>query len=574
MKTQEEGLNQSNYNRRKFLEHFACIGVASLTLPKGSITDDDDGSLITVDVIKEAEKIIGLNLTDKERNDVLESLISNLETIEAIRQEKMDFNVPSCMVFNPLPPGINLSRKKKEATFSKISIKKPDKVEDLAYMTILELSELIKTKQVTSIDLTKLYLSRLKALDSKLRFVVNLTENLALEQAKKADDEIRSGTYRGALHGIPYGIKDLFSVKNYPTTWGTQVYKDRIIDEDATVVQKLEHAGAVLLAKLSTGTLASGAEWFGGVTKNPWIPNQSSGGSSAGPAAATAAGCVAFSIGTETNGSMLNPCNRCGTTGLRPTFGRISRYGCMPVSWSFDKVTPICRSVEDCAVVLHHIHGPDDKDNTVQDFPFNWHPDINIDDLNIGYHARFFDKELMGNPTEPEDIRYYRTIRDGSLKVLHYFRQRGFTLIPLEFELAHLGEGYMMEIEAAAAFDEFTRSEVDDLVEDQKWPTYHRIHRFVSGVDYLQAARYRSRLIQKMHEALADVDVYIEITWSNNWSTNVTGHPIVVLPCGFFDSGRPFSITFVGKPFQEDKLLAVAKAFQDSTKFHLKHPQM
>jgi Asp-tRNA(Asn)/Glu-tRNA(Gln) amidotransferase A subunit family amidase len=422
-------------------------------------------------------------------------------------------------------------------------------------------------------ELTKIYLSRLKQYNERLQFAVTLTEDLALRQAQKADQEIRAGNIKGLLHGIPYGIKDLYAVKGYPTTWGAGVFKDRIIDLDATVVKKLEAAGAVLLAKLATGTLASGAKWFGGQTKNPWLPKTPAGGSSAGPASAVAAGCAAFAIGTETNGSMVSPCDACGVTGFRPTFGRVSRYGCMPVSWSFDKVTPMCRTVEDCAAVFNEIYGPDPFDNSVVDLPFNWDAGFDIRKLRLGYHSTYFEKAAKGIPLgDFKGVFEYN--KEFVKKVLAWFTDQGFGLIPLDIQLPHIGEGIMMEVEAAAAFDEFSRGLTDDLVEDQKWPRNHRIHRFVPAVEYLQAARYRSLLIREMHDILKDVDVYLEITWSTNWSTNVTGLPIVIVPCGFTSRGEPMSVTFVGKLYQEDKLLAVAKAYQDATGYHLKRPAL
>ncbi|MCD4735980.1 MAG: amidase, partial [Bacteroidales bacterium] len=297
------------------------------------------------------------------------------------------------------------------------------------------------------------------------------------------------------------------------------------------------------------------------------------GGSSAGPASAVAAGCVAFAIGTETNGSMVSPADVCGVTGLRPTFGRVSRYGCMPVSWSFDKVTPIARSVEDCAAIFNEIKGVDSYDNSVVDLPFNWDSGLNIKDLKIGYHSTYFDKEKKGIPQNDDQKDWFKSRSSYVKKVFDIFTKMGFDLSPLDIQLPHKGEGIMMLVEAAAAFDEFTRSKMDDGVEDQKWPIYHRTHRFVPAVEYLQAARYRTIMIQKMNEIMKDVDVYIEMTWSTNWSTNLTGLPIVIVPCGFHKNGKPTSVTFVGKLYQEEKVLAVAKAFQDATDFHLQHPE-
>jgi len=565
-----EGLPGS---RRKFLQQAVALGITSVVSPGCSIDlDEDDDESITLKTLKEAEKIAGIQLSNQERKEVLEGVIETVEVYGHFREQQLDYYSFPSVVFNPIPPGLKINYEKRQTVFSDIQIDRPQNFEDVAFYSVLQLAELIKTKQVSSLELTKLFLSRLKKFNDQLKFVVTFTEDLALKQAKKADVEIKKGIYNGILHGIPYGIKDLFSVKGYKTTWGTKVFEDRVIDVDATVVQKLEAAGAVLLAKLSTGTLASGEKWFGGRTKSPWTL-KSSGGSSAGPASAVAAGCVPFAIGTETNGSMVSPVDACGVTGLRPTFGRVSRYGCMPVSWSFDKVTPIARTVEDCAAIFSEILGPDSFDNSVIDLPFNWDQNFNIRNLKIGYHSTYFEKQKKGIPQDKDQKDWFSERSPYIKKVFDFFSQMGIDLIPLDFKLPHKGEGIMMLVEAAAAFDEFTRSNIDDEVEDQKWPIYHRAHRFVPAVEYLQAARYRTIMIQEMNEIMKDVDVYIEMTWSTNWSTNVTGLPLVVVPCGFHKSGRPTSVTFVGKLYQEDKVLAVAKAFQDATGYHQKHPK-
>ncbi len=573
MESQNSNSKESANSRRSFLQHLAVLGISSTVLPhcaNAAVPDEHNG--ITVETLKAAEKVAGIKLSNKERKEILEKVKSNTETYNNFREQHLSYYSFPSMVFNPVPPGFKFDYGKEQLIFSEVKIQRPKNIEELAFYSVLQLAKLIQTKQLSSLELTKLFLSRLKKFDDDLKFVVTYTEDLALKQAKNADKEIASGHYKGLLHGIPYGIKDLFSVKGYKTTWGTRVFEDRIIDIDATVVQRLEAAGAVLLAKLSTGTLASGEKWFGGHTKSPWT-KRSSGGSSAGPASAVAAGCVPFAIGTETNGSMVSPVDTCGVTGLRPTFGRVSRYGCMPVSWSFDKVTPIARTVEDCAAIFNEIQGVDSYDNSVIDLPFNWDVGLNIKDLKIGYHSTYFDKEEKGIEQDEEQKDWFKPRSPYIKKVFEFYSQKGFDLVPLDIQLPHKGEGIMMLVEAAAAFDEFTRSNMDDEVEDQKWPNYHRAHRFVPAVEYLQAARYRTIMIQKMNEIMKDVDVYVEMTWSTNWSTNVTGLPIVVIPCGFHKNGKPTSVTFVGKHYQEAKLLAVAKAFQDATDFHLKHPE-
>lgn len=564
---------KSTLNRRVFLEYLSVLGISTTVISGCSIPETGDDDSITIETLEAAEKIAGIELSNKERKEILEGVLRNLEKYDRFRNQHMDYFAFPSMVFNPVPPGLQFDLVKKPPVFSEPKVSRPQKLEDLAFYSVLHLAKLIKTRQVTSIELTELYLSRLNKYNNKLDFVVTFTEKLSLKQARKADQEISAGNYRGLLHGIPYGIKDLFAVKGYRTTWGTKAFKDRIIDIDATVVQKLDAAGAVLVAKLSTGELASGEKWFDGHTKNPWTM-KSSGGSSAGPASAVAAACIPFAIGTETNGSMVSPCDVCGVTGLRPTFGRVSRYGCMPVSWSFDKVTPIARTVEDCAAVFNEIIGSDQYDNSVVDLPFNWDSGLDIKDLKIGYYSTYFDKEAKGIEQDPEQKEWFESRSKDIKKVFSFFTEKGFDLVPLDFQIPHIGEGIMMLVEAAAAFDEFTRTNIDDQVEDQKWPNYHRIHRFVPAVEYLQAARYREIVIQKMNEIMKGVDVYIEMTWSTNYSTNVTGLPIVIVPCGFTNSGQPRSVTFVGKLYQEEKVMAVAKAFQDATDYHLQKPPM
>jgi Asp-tRNA(Asn)/Glu-tRNA(Gln) amidotransferase A subunit family amidase len=558
-----------SYNRRRFLEQFAALGLASV-FPAAGMAQTSPGSKsgVTPATIAEAEKLIGIEFTPEERRKIADTISENLEAYQALRESGMDETVFPAMVFNPLPAGAVLPTERLPFVQSRPDVKKPASVEEAAYLSVVELAVLVETRQVSSMNLTQMYLARLKRFDPKLRFVINLTEELALRQAKRADEEIAAGKYRGPLHGVPYGIKDSFSVKGYPTTWGAEPFRDRIIDRDATVAERLEEAGAVLLAKLSLGRLATGDEWFGGTTKNPWDPQTSSGGSSAGPAAAAAAGCVGFAIGTETYGSMITPCAICGVTGLSPTFGRVSRYGVMTMCWSMDKVAPICRSAEDCALVLRAIMGPDSRDNSTIDAPFNWDYSRDFRSLRIGFNA-YNEKELEGE----EDAEFYRAVCGERLKALDVLRKMGAELIPLEISMPPSGEMMAAFAEAAAANDDFTRGTLDDLVPGSRWPDRHRRSRFIPAVEYLHASRYRSVLIDKMAKAMRDVDLYAEITWPDGWQTNYTGHPALIIPCGFV-GGKPATITFIGRLFGEADLISVAKAFQDATDFHRRHPNL
>jgi Asp-tRNA(Asn)/Glu-tRNA(Gln) amidotransferase A subunit family amidase len=422
-----------------------------------------------------------------------------------------------------------------------------------------------------------MYLARLKRYDPVLRCVISLTEDRAFKRAHAADAEIARGHYRGPLHGIPWGAKDLLAVRGYKTTWGAGPFKDQVIDTDATVVQRLDDAGAILVAKLTLGELAQGDIWFDATTKNPWKVDQGSSGSSAGPASATAAGLVGFSIGSETLGSISSPSTRCGTTGLRPTFGRVPRTGAMALSWTMDKLGPICRSVEDCAIVLDAIYGPDGKDTSVIAAPYHWNAHLSPRKLRVGYVKAAFDTPLT-DPTDPKrTLHGTKPFDDAALVV---FKRLGINLMPVDLpDLPYDAMRIILSAEAAASFDELTRSDRDKLLVQQgkfDWPNSFRTSRFIPAVDYVNANRLRSVAIQKWDDLMNTVDVIVTPTGAANLSqlvaTNLTGHPAVILPNGFRDDGTPVSLTFLGGLFEEAKVLAVARAYQEATGFHLKHP--
>ncbi len=521
---------------------------------------------ITREMVIHAEKLIGLEFTDVERDSMLDGLNRNLRNYRTMREVSLPNSVPPALQFNPIPVGKTFPAQQKPLQWSSHGpIEVPDDLEKLAYASVGELAELIRTRKITSVELTKMYLRRLKKYGPQLECVVTLTEDLALEQARRADEEIAAGKYRGPLHGIPYGAKDLLAVKGYKTTWGAMPYKDQLIDETATVIKKLEEAGAVLVAKLTLGALAWGDVWFGGKTRNPWNLEQGSSGSSAGSAAATAAGLVAFSIGSETWGSIVSPSTRCGTTGLRPTFGRVSRAGAMALSWSMDKIGPITRTVEDCAIVFEAIRGPDGIDQTVVDLPFNYTPDVKWSELRIGYVKSLFERDY---PNKKNDAATLETLR-----------KLGANLIPIELPDTYpvRAISFILSAEAAAAFDELTRSNRDDLLVRQiknAWPNVFRTARFIPAVEYINANRIRTLLMREMDKIFEKVDVYVVPSFGGNnlLLTNLTGHPCVVVPNGFNDKGSPTSISFIGDLFDEATVLAVAKAYQDATDFHLKHP--
>lgn len=522
---------------------------------------------IVKDDVARAEKIIGLNFTDSERDSLIDDLKGNLEAYESLRNLLLENSVPPSLNFNPVPVGFEFKKGEDQLILSKpTKLIIPENIEDLAFYSVRDLAELVKTRKVSSMQLTKMYLKRLKKYDEQLHCVITFTEELALKQAQQADDEIASGNYRGPLHGIPYGVKDLLSVEGYKTTWGAMPYNGQRIDETAIVVDKLEEAGAVLIAKLSLGALAWGDVWFDGKTRNPWNTEQGSSGSSAGPASATSAGLVAFSIGSETWGSIVSPSTRCGNTGLRPTYGRVSRTGAMALSWTMDKLGPICRTVEDAAIVFNTIKGPDNIDQTLVDAPFRYNANKNINKLRVGYLKSAFEEDY---PSKEFDT-----------KTLDVLKELGVELVAIELpDLPIAAMGFILSAEAAAAFDDLTRNNEDDLMVRQiknAWPNVFRSSRFIPAVEYIQANRLRYAVIQEMKSIFENIDLYVAPSFvgDNLLLTNLTGHPCVVLPNGFNDDGTPVSISFIGNLFEEGELLEFAKKYQDATDFHKQFPPL
>jgi Asp-tRNA(Asn)/Glu-tRNA(Gln) amidotransferase A subunit family amidase len=512
-----------------------------------------------------AEALIGLKFTEDERQLMLDGVQEHLAHYEALRKFPLDNSVSPAFAFDPRLPGMSFSTERQPFVMNAANVPPlPPTLDEVAFWPVTWLSTLIRTRQVSSVALTEMYLQRLRRYDSALRCVITLTPDLAMAQARRADAEIASGLYRGPLHGIPWGVKDLLATRGIRTTWGAEPYRDQVIDMDATVVERLEAAGAVLLAKLSVGALAWGDVWFDEQTRNPWDTAAGSSGSSAGSASATAAGLVGFSIGTETLGSIVSPCTECRVTGLRPTFGRVSRHGAMALSWTMDKIGPICRSVEDCALVFNAIYGPDGKDLTVTDYPFNWNPDLKVADLRVGYLKGAFDEE-----------HDHKAQDDQTLEVL---RSLGIDLIPISLpDYPIEAMSMLLEAEAAACFDELTRSNRDDLLTRQvkdAWPNVFRQARLIPAVEYVMANRIRTLVMRKMADVMADIDVYVAPSFGahNLTLTNLTGHPAVVVPNGVTAEGKSSSITFTGRLYGEASVLTVARAYQEATDFHLQHP--
>lgn len=579
-------MNTDPNTRRQFITTFSSLGLGATLLPGVVWSKMEEQGLQKIDasMLRSAAAVAGLSFSDEEYGTMVKSVNQNLDRINTLRSIHIPNNVSPPFYFSPLTPGMKVNRSRSPIRFSKeVETKRPDNIEDLAFSSVMQLAYLLKTKQVTSVELTEMYLARLHKYNAKLNCVVTFLDDLAMAQAKQADAEIAAGKYRGVLHGVPWGCKDIISVKGYKTTWGSGAYKDQVFDEDATVVEMLHEAGAVLLAKLTTGELAGGDQWFGGRTNNPWKLDEGSSGSSAGPGSATAAGCVAFSIGTETGGSILSPSARCGCSGLRPTFGRVSRYGAMALSWTQDRLGPMCRYVEDCAAVMSVIAKTDGKDLSVSEIPFNWNAQRDYKKLRVGYFKdAFSDQDRM-----PDWIA-------NDQQTLTMLEKMGVKLVPLtvpDFPVDVLS----LSVEAAVFFDELLRSgQYQQLTQKTKADRY-RVSRLVPAVEYLQSQRMRSIMMQKLAAATAGVDVYLAPSTNGNprapdgagnstpvqnktqihsQMANLACYPGIAIPNGFGANGAPTSINFMGRPFGESELMLLAKAYQDATDFNRKQPTL
>lgn len=517
---------------------------------------------ISRDLVNQAQKLIGLQLTDAEIDSLLPELDDQLQTYRQNRTQEINNEVLPALRFNPIPSGFKWPTNLSQPQFTPLLSNQPDQKE-FAFMTVHQLASLMKARKITSVQLTRYFIERLKRFDPSLKFVIQFTDEYALAQAAALDKEFNAGKYRGLLHGIPYGAKDLLAKKGYPTTWGSVPFKDQSFAYDAAVITQLEKAGGVLIAKMSVGELAWGDVWFGGMTRNPWDTTGGSSGSSAGSASAVSAGCLPFAIGTETLGSIVSPSTVCGTTGLRPSFDAVPGQGCMKLCPSMDKIGPITRSAEDAAIVFQYLKGELNSKGKAIPLPFPFQYNKNIKTLKIGYLKNDF---AQGYPFHQND----------SL-ALEVFRQQGFELIPVELPKSP-DLSIILSAEAGASFDELTRSGKDDLMVRQiknAWPNVFRASRFIPAVEYIQANRLRSMLMEDMQKLMNTVDVYLAPSWNgkNLNITNYTGHPCVVVPNGFRNN-KPTSISFIGKLYREDEVLAVAKYYQDHTSWHTQHPML
>ncbi len=612
-------------DRRHFLATCSGFGLAAGLFPGVLWSLAEDKKKITKDMIDNAAAIADIQIPEEYKQMLLEDLNDRTKGYEEIYKLHMANSIPPALIFDPVLPSTKFETVKRPLQPSVAPAVAargvPKTLEDVCFYSVRELTELIRAKRVSSMALTEMYLDRLKRYDPLLHFVITFTEDRAKAKAKEADRDLAAGKYRGPLHGLPWGAKDLLAVKGYRTTWGAGGFEDQKIEEDSTVVKRLDAAGAVLVAKLSLGALAMNDHWFAGKTRNPWNPEQGSSGSSAGSSSATAAGCVAFAIGSETLGSISSPCTRCGATGLRPTFGFVPRTGAMALSWSMDKLGPICRAVEDCAFVLHAIYGPDGSDRAVQLAVFNWNGNLDWRKLKVGYLKADFERrpEPPAPPEKPESelfaeekkkleeqkkrqeefrvrSEYDRRFNEAAIAKL---KSMGVNLIPVELpKLPYDAMVPTLLAEAGAAFDEITRNGRDKLLTDQgpaDWPNTFRAAHFIPAVEYIQANRARMLAMDAVSKAFMGFDVIVAPTNSQQLlATNLTGHPAVILPNGFRGEdappvikndkgeiqgnyggpGTPVSLTFLGQLYGEEKMLTLARAYQNATDFHLRHPKL
>lgn len=569
--------------RRTWLQLMATLTtMAAATLPEDALAQPPQGTpgptangpavppRITKDMAIAALAAQGLQFTDAQLTMLLPTVNRTLASFEQLRKIDVPLDTPPALYFSPVLPGHPVPQGKSTYRPPRLpALPRFKDPEELAFLPAIQLGALVRAKKITSVALTKMYLDRLRTYGPKLSCVITLTEDLALEQAKQADTDLRRGKHHGPLHGVPYGAKDLFDTQGILTTFGAEPYQTRIPAADATVIEKLRTAGAVLVAKLSMGALAQGGLWFKGMTKTPWNYDMTSSGSSAGSASATAAGLVGFSIGTETLGSIVSPSTRCGVAGVRPSFGRVSRHGAMALCWSMDKPGPICRSVADCAEVLRALSGPDGKDLSLVNAPLHWDARKPLKGMKIGYLAADF--ERSGEKLKP--------VHDAALQVLRQtLLKSGVTLEPMqlpEFPLAAIG--FVLDAEAAAAFDDITRSgDVDQLSGQtaRDWPNQFRSSRLIPAVEYIRAQRARTLYMQKFAELMGQWDAFVSPTNSQSLNaTNLTGHPQVVVPCGFID-GLPQGLLFTGRLFEEGTPMRLAYAYEQATDWHTKRPPL
>ena len=575
----------SGWNRRDILKATAAAGVGSVVFARAlsALAAEAGPGAVTPTMVAQAEWVAGISLSDAQRELMLKDLVQLRKDVEALRAIPLDNGVAPALVFRPdalSPSHAPVAPQRAPERLDRGPTSRPAGAADLAFLPVTRLAALLAAGEVSSVELTRLYLERIERHDAQLLAFVTPTPGLALEQARRADAERAAGRTRGPLHGVPFVAKDLLSYPGLRTTWGAGPFKDQVRAEKATAIARLEEAGGVLLGKTAVGELAWGDVWYGGTTKNPWKPTQGSSGSSAGTASSVAAGLSPYGLGTETWGSIVSPCTRCGATGLRPTFGRVSRHGAMALSWSMDKVGTIARSVEDCALAFAAIQGADGLDPTAVDRPFGWPPRRDPRSIKVGVVRELFDADYTKWADSDDEKPGYAEWQALDGAALTALKQLGLDLVTVKPpETPPVGPMAMiLTAEAASAFDEFTLSGgADKLVRQVRdaWPNSFRQGRFIPAVDYLRALRVRTLAMAAMERLMREVEVLVVPSFGGDMPllTNLTGHPAVVLPDGFRKSdGTPTSLSFIGRLYGETDLLAVAHAFQQATGFHLERP--
>lgn len=521
--------------------------------------------------IEGAQRVAGLDFTKEELETLRRNLERNLRSFEDLREHPLDNSVPPVLWFEPRPMGFRMPEGR-----DAVRLALPESVDrpadgEFAYLTAADLSALLRDQKVTSVELTEYFLARLRQFDPVLKAVVTLTPERALEQARHADAEIAAGRWKGPLHGVPYGIKDLLAVPNYPTTWGAGPYRDQVIDRTATVVQRLDEAGAILVAKLTSGELASGDRWFGGRTVTPWDTTTGASGSSAGPGSATAAGLVPFAIGTETWGSIISPSTRNGLTGLRPTYGVVSRTGVMTLSWSLDKIGPMCRSAVDCALVFDAIRGQDPEDPSTVSVPLEVGTERDWGSIRVGYLKSAFDRDSTATG-------------DNARTALEVFREMGVQVDSVALPDGPSWGGVISTIirgESGAVFDQLLQENLDDELYWQSSSSRAnslRQSRFIPAAEYIQANRHRGLLIARMDSLFQHFDLILTPSGADGSVTNLTGHPVITMKSGYRSPADrpevrlPTGVALVGRLYNEGLLLDATIEYQRRTEFHNEHP--
>lgn len=546
-------------DRRRWLQALSALGIGSLSFQRCLASQAAVSNAVTREMVAEAAWITQLDLSEEQQEELVKSLQQQVDNQKQVRNMAIDADIPPAMVFRPHDLLIPSNDERSEAsakinaseTNEKISVKttattsSPEKLheENIAFASIAQLGQWLRNGKITSVDLTKLYLKRISRFDTVLQAVVHRLDDHALATAAEADRELSSGKDRGPLHGIPYGAKDLIAIPPWPTTWGAPAYRDQVRSQPATVAEKLQSAGAILIAKLSLGALAMGDEWFAGTTRNPWSPRQGSSGSSAGSASAVAAGLCGFAIGSETLGSIISPCRRCHVTGLRPTFGRVSRAGCMTLSWSMDKIGPIARTAEDCAVVLAAIMGHDPKDPSTYKSSFNY-PFV--------------------NPVEKWRIAFVENqLTDGEQQCVETLRTAGAEIVnvklPDRFPLGAMLTA--LDVECATSFDDLIRS--DKTRGLGAWPNIFREGQFVPAVHYLRCSRLRTELVREAEAFYQGFDVMVGS--DDLLLTNLTGHPSMIVTVGQMPATphpKPWPVKLTARYWGEDRLTSLAAWLQ------------